>query len=101
MIKTKCILCGLDLKDNDGFDDSDFGKVLIEPQVKIWVHDPRSIHYDIQVTVHKVCYDKVKTIYPDFDKPTQADWSNPKYPVIDKDVVSLKTITQLDNLKRI
>ena len=95
----KCPICALDLKDNDGFENTEWGKVLVEEQVEFFMHDPRSLHYDIKVKAHKVCFDKAKAVYPNLGEPTEADWGSPKYPVIENDVVSLKTLTQFKNSK--
>jgi hypothetical protein len=97
-VQPKCSICGLDLMSNEGKDGE--GKI-IEPQTSYWMHDPRNIHVDVQVTAHTDCYDKVKTSYPNFDKPVQTDYAAVKYPVLSGTTVSLKTPLQLINLKTI
>lgn len=78
---------------NDGYEGNDENKVLKEPQVKYWAHDPRNLHVDVEVTVHKECYDKIKKDYPDFDQPVQ-DYATCTYKTLDdKGVIVLKTPT--------
>ncbi len=67
----KCSICGQDLMSNDGYEGNDENKVLKEPQVKYWMHNPRNLHEDILVTTHKECFEKIKAVYPDFDNPIQ------------------------------
>jgi hypothetical protein len=96
-VQPKCPICGLDLMSNGGKDDN--GKV-IEAQVQYWMHDPRNLHRDIQVTAHQVCVDKAKTLMPNFDKPTQADYANPKFPSIARDgTLNQKNPAQIINSK--
>lgn len=95
-VQPKCSICGLDLKDNDGKDRE--GNV-IEEQIKYWAHDPKNLHVDVEVAAHKVCYDKVKVVYKEFDKPVQTNYAAPVYPVIDKGVVATKTPTELLTFK--
>ncbi len=83
MIQSKCSICQKDLMSNDGYEGQDENKVLIEPQVKYWMHDPRNLHADVEVTAHQVCFDKIKAIYPDFDNPVE-DYDICKYPTLDK-----------------
>jgi len=88
MKKTPCILCGIELEDEYVDVRDDAGRVsqkLSEKHAQIWVHNPRNLHEDILVPVHKVCYDKVKASYAEFDIPTEKDWNDPKIPAIDKD----------------
>jgi hypothetical protein len=67
---------------NEGYEDVEHTK-LIEPQVSYWAHDPRNLHVDVLVVAHKICFDKVKLTYSDFDKPKQ-DYSTYKVPTLDK-----------------
>ena len=71
---------------NEGKDEE--GKV-IEPQISYWMHDPRSLHRDILMTVHQTCFDKVKLVYPDFDQPAE-DWDVWKLPTIKDGIITLK-----------
>ncbi len=97
MIQPKCTICGKDLMSNDGYEGQDENKVLIEPQVKYWAHDPRDTHRDIEVSAHKNCADKVKETYPDFDQPTQ---DKKDYPIINKaGAVVLKKVADFNKLK--
>lgn len=94
MKKPKCPICGKDLE--GGYQKiiySEIDKLDIPQEQKeelkklpeqesYHAHDPRDIHRDIEFFVHKECFDKVKKIYPDFDKPTQDDWADVKYPII-------------------
>jgi hypothetical protein len=114
MIKPKCIICGKKLlggyqkiiyEEIDKMDipqeEKDELKKLPE-QVEYYVHDPRDIHRDIPVYVHKSCFDKVKAIYPNFDNPTQDDYSNVQYPIINKfGNVEMKKLKDFLNLKRL
>lgn len=87
MIKSKCPICDIALKDNNGNDVD--GKV-VEEQVKYWMHDPNNLHVDVEVTAHKVCVDTVKKVikYKDFDKPTQLDYAHPIRPKIKAGLVT-------------
>jgi hypothetical protein len=67
---------------NEGYEDQEH-KVLKEPQVSYWAHDPRNLHVDVLVTAHKECFDKVKAIQPNFDIP-QEDYATCKYPTLDE-----------------
>lgn len=90
MIQPKCPICSKDLMSNEGYEDQEH-KVLKEPQVKYWMHDPRNLHVDVLVVAHQDCFDKVKAVHSDFDKPIQ-DYGVFKYPTLnDKDEVVLKT----------
>jgi hypothetical protein len=86
MIKPKCSICDIALKDNDGKDID--GKV-VEEQIKYWIHDPNNLHVDVEVTAHKVCVDTVKKIvkFKDFDQPTQLDYAKPIRPKIKDRIV--------------
>ena len=83
---------------NEGKDEE--GKV-IEPQISYWMHDPRSLHRDILVTVHENCHKSVKKIFPNFDNPTSDDWDNPLFPTIDGDIVEMKNLKEFMKLKRL
>jgi len=68
-------------------------KTLVEPQISYWAHDPRNLHVDVLVTAHKECYDKIKTLYKDFDLPVE-DYATYKIPTLDKEgKLVLKTPT--------
>ena len=82
MIQPKCSICGKDLMSNDGYEDTEKTK-LIERQVSYWAHDPRNLHVDVLVVAHQECFDKIKEVNSDFDKPKQ-DYEDFKYPTIDK-----------------
>jgi len=92
MVNPKCIICGTDLKDNEGYDGD--GN-LVEQQVKYYMHDPNDLHRDVLVTAHKDCFDKAKKVSAAIGKPTQTDLANPKFAVIENDAVVLKTVTEL------
>lgn len=95
MIKPLCTICAKELLGGyqalspeiiDALEDTpierkDELKKLPE-QVEYFAHDPRDTHRDIRVYAHKTCVEKVKVSYPDFDKPTQNDLADVKYPII-------------------
>jgi hypothetical protein len=98
MVQPKCQICGKDLISNEGYEDAEKTK-LIEPQVSYWAHDPRNLHTDVLVVAHKECFDKVKAVHPDFDKPIE-DYTIFKYPTLDKNgAIVLKTPT--DFIKKV
>jgi len=74
---------------NEGYEDQEH-KILKEPQVSYRINDPRNLHADVLVTVHKECYDKIKVVHTDFDT-FKEDYS-PTYPTLDdKGAITLKT----------
>lgn len=75
---------------NEGYEDQEKTK-LIEPQVSYWAHDPRNLHVDVLVVAHQECFDKVKEIYINFDKPIQ-DYDSCTFPVIENGEIKLKTV---------
>jgi len=96
MKRPKCPLCQQSLK-HEGETDEKGNPV--EEQVKYWMHNPKNLHEDIQVTGHKVCVEKVKRLYPGFDSPTEKDWGNPTFPVIRGQSVSTITLQQFLKLE--
>lgn len=87
-----CPLCGVELNHATARDKDD-KVIIVEEQIEIDIHNPRYIHEDVKVMVHKACHDKVKALYPNYDSPTQADWAAPKLPFIGVDgKVSLKDL---------
>lgn len=94
MIKPLCTICGKELL--GGYQEIIYTKVDASDipqeqkdelkkkpeQVEYFAHNPRDTHRDIRVYAHKTCTDKVKVAYPDFDKPTQIDLADVKYPII-------------------
>lgn len=88
MKRPLCPLCGIELQHEYLTEALESGVTVTRQQekhVQIWIHNPRYIHEDIQVSVHEECYKKVKAAYPNLDYPTQNDWANPRIPTIGKD----------------
>lgn len=103
MIRPKCILCGVDLKHPYETKEID-GKpieVLVEEQVNLWIHDPRNTHVDVNITLHKSCYDKIKALYPNIDKVTSLKGTAIRYPVLEGETLVLKTLSEFLTLNRI
>jgi len=96
MIQPKCFICDKDLLggyqriiysevDTSDIPQEQKDELKKKPeQMSYWAHDPNDIHRDIEVFVHKTCFDLVKKVakYKDFDLPTEKDWYNPIYPKI-------------------
>jgi hypothetical protein len=96
MVQPKCSICGKDLMSNEGFrkemiNDMEV-KILIEPQISYWAHDPRNLHVDVLVTAHKECYNKIKASYKNFDSPVE-DYATCRFPTLKDGVITLKTPT--------
>ena len=91
--RPKCPLCGVELKHETELD-KDGKEVIVEPHVGIFIHNPKGLHEDIRVQVHKTCHVKVVALYPNYALPTQADWAAPKLPSIQPNgSVILKNLT--------
>ena len=96
MNNASCPLCGIELQHEFIDEELESGETVTkiqEEQMQIWVHNPRNLHEDILVSVHKDCYDKVKVVYPTFDKPTEKDWASPRLPFISGSKITLRALS--------
>lgn len=96
-----CPICGIGLEHEYVTETLPMGATVTHIQqehVQFWMHNPANPHEDILVPAHKMCVDKAKAVYPNFDQPTEADLAKPTIPTInEKDEVVLavaKTITK-------